>query len=61
MLAPVGLRFGSLRPATGLRHLPMNGIQTQRIRRLSAEAARSHPKRSPTGASIGMAQGGLGG
>jgi hypothetical protein len=57
----VGLRFGSLRPATGLRHLPMNGIQTQRIRRLSAEAARSHPKRSPTGASIGMAQGCLGG
>jgi len=25
MLAPVGLRFGSLRPAPGSRHLPMNG------------------------------------
>ncbi|OAD15936.1 hypothetical protein A3839_06165 [Achromobacter insolitus] len=25
MLAPVGLRFGSLRPDTGSRYLPMNG------------------------------------
>jgi len=37
MLAPVGLRFGSLRPATGSRHLPMNGVQNQRIGRLPAE------------------------
>ena len=60
MLVPVGLRFGSLRPAPGSRHLPLNGVQNQRIRRLPAEAARSHPKRSPIGASIGMAQGSLG-
>lgn len=61
MLAPAGLRFGSLRPATGLRPLPMNGFQNRHMRRPSAEAARSHPKRSPTGASIGMTQGSLGG
>jgi hypothetical protein len=61
MLTPVGLRFGSLRPATGSQYLPMNGVRNHRIRRLPAEVARSHPKRSPIGASIGMAQGCLGG
>lgn len=31
MLGPVVLRFGSLRPAPGSRHLPMGGFKTTGI------------------------------
>ncbi len=60
MLAPVGLRFGSLRPDAGSRHLPMNGIQSQCIRRLPAEDPGVIRSAAPPGASIGMTQGSLG-
>jgi len=48
MLAPVGLRFGSLRPATGSRHLPRNGARNHRIRRLqprTPEPSEAQPHR----------------
>ena len=58
MLAPVGLRFGWLRTASaGSR--PMRWFRTPFMgRRREPVAGRRDPKRSPTGASIGIPQSG---